>query len=848
MQLTVKSSNRWCAAEGRTTVTRAKRDIYLGRGVCGDFSIMHTDIPAFERTVFKVYAAGRELMIALCLGQAVDRFDQGDDVEIFFDPCHDHLGFHQFIFTADGQVGTYTHLPYAQAHSSSYPRIRLAGHAWQDDANRDVIGVSARVPWLVARFSLAEVFRNGPCCGFNIARYSAGLNEPQSWNRFTGHRLQDPTGFGHLYWGVAPVQVEVGRAELEGNRLELRGAVTPADAAPALELVDPLGRLHRVAATPRASGWQATLDLADVPTGRWRIYPRIEGKPVEPDFLFFDLAAEDKPFTLCMTYDSPDDMRANFYTPERLERQLAQVADLGIGRVYWIDYPAYRDWPAFWDWASNAQYARASFDACGDVLPLAARISKQKGMGFVGIFKPFDLGFTGHFADAPRQRAKAAGYGVVRDFDGSYTVAWPPIARNQQWTMQSNPAWRREFAPPITRVCFYSETPLPRVRSGEVVLWTSDDNGRYRRYSGPGKVRCGVGRFPHYRWTPAGKMQEPGRRKNWYLELVGLRLISPFLAVEARGKTLGAENRRFLFVEATDAQGRDVPVTLSSVRETSGAFRFLNKWSWANYTDDVLDSYRWNAGPVGLHFGQPERITTVLEPAFPEVRALWLGQVERILKTDADGVDIRTLCHHNTCVSWLQYAFAGPVRDRFRERYGREVQPVPEDYQRIREIRGQCYTDFIRQASTLARQHRKKFSVHLEPGIEVPATHDVRMAMCVEWRRWIEEGLLDEITLKYWSANSRFVHEQILPLARARGIAVYHSESNFALNTPRAKELAEVMTADARRAGLSGFAFYEECSYFNLNGQGESWPIGSADRAIRRAAAALRQRNPGVVS
>jgi uncharacterized lipoprotein YddW (UPF0748 family) len=136
----------------------------------------------------------------------------------------------------------------------------------------------------------------------------------------------------------------------------------------------------------------------------------------------------------------------------------------------------------------------------------------------------------------------------------------------------------------------------------------------------------------------------------------------------------------------------------------------------------------------------------------------------------------------------------------------------------------------------LAVRYGKKLGVHLEPNVEVPVAHNVRFAMHLDWETWIREGLLDEITLKYWSAQSAFVHERILPLARKAGIRVYPSERNFALNTARGIELAEHVARDAFRAGFAGYSFYETASYFCLNEEGVSFPIGLADHALSRAA------------
>ena len=122
---------------------------------------------------------------------------------------------------------------------------------------------------------------------------------------------------------------------------------------------------------------------------------------------------------------------------------------------------------------------------------------------------------------------------------------------------------------------------------------------------------------------------------------------------------------------------------------------------------------------------------------------------------------------------------------------------------------------------------------------------NIRMQMEIQWKTWIAEGLIDEITLKYWTPQNRFVLEEIMPLARKAGIPVYQGERNFNTNCARAVEWTEWMARNTHNAGLAGFNFYEVESYFVLNPQGESWPVGNADVAIRHAASVMRSCREG---
>lgn len=846
MDIKIASANRALTVKaGSFAPAAVQRDIYRDRDIEGDFTILNTDLPAAEQTRFKVYANKQELLVAVIPACHVDHFDAGDSLEIFFDPYHDHVGYVQFYFTPGQPPSVFTHLPYDEAASSAFPQIRLIEHSWLQDTTVDVGGVTCKLQILLARFALDGIFRNGPCCGFNIARYSDAYHEPSSWNHCTGNLLQDASGFGHLYRGADPVYIRATRAELQERRLELAGTVSGDIGALTLELVDPQGTPHPLSVTMERNTWAAAVDLPELIAGRYRLYPKAGSSALlEPQFLFFDLnpPAGKRPFALCMTYDIPDDLRANAYSPERLQSQFRQLHACGIRRLYWVDYPPYKEFMSFWNWASDKRFASESYRRHGDLLPLAAKISKQEGLGFMGIFKPFDLAFTGP-QPQPKTAREATRLGLVKDIDERYVCAWPEIANHQECTIQTNTAWRKSFRYPVQRLTIYSAEPLPTLRKADIRLWVSKNNARFSRYTGRFSVRQGTLQRPHYRWTTAGKVREPGVQRQWFLEISGLNLKTPFVGIEVAGKAIRAVNRTFLFMEAMDAENRETPLTLGTSGDTGNGFEFGNRWGWTNMNEDIIDTFTWQNRPLGIMFAERPNLPTILEPAYPEVRALWLKQVERILKSEADGVDIRTLCHHNVCPSWLLFAFAPAVRDEFRRRFGREVEAKPEDYERIRKIRGEFYTDFIRAASQMTRRYGKKFCVHLEPGVEVPAHNHVRMQMTLDWKTWLAEGLLDEITLKYWSSQSTWVHEQVLPLARKAGVSVYICDRNFALNTPRAMELGEWSVVNAANAGFAGFNFYENCSYFYLNAEGASWPIGLADHALKRAFAALRAEN-----
>jgi len=842
MRPVINPSNRYCTVEWprRFSARRAKQEIYSGNGVQDGFMCMATPAAASTRTAFKVYTSEKELTLGAALfDTAAPRPPYGegtplDDLEIHFDPYHDHLGFFQFLFTPGKDVYRHSHWPYAAAHSTSFPRIKLKRFRWEPDPNKSV-------HWFFVTFALEGIFRSGDCCGFQVTRASHVNLESGSWNHCSGNGHPDATSFGHLYLRGGPRVVTVDTAELEGNALELAGTVGGKARLLSLEVRDPLDRKAEARVRGGRGRWRARVELAGRPHGRYRIYPKTEGGEAEPGFFHCDLPAPRKkwPFKLCMTHDIPDNVVNNFYTPQRMDKEWQLLSGLGVERIHWLDYS---NFPGIWKWRHWSEYSVRSIQECGDLFRVAARLARKNGLEIVGLLKPFDLGFN----DPTMLEGRS---GMVAGLEQRPLTAIPEIERHQEWTMQANPEWSRATEFPVTALRFFSQKPIPTLRSGDIQLWVSADNRKYTKYRGAFTIHQESVSRPHHRWTPAGKEAQRGRRKEWLIQLSRLKLRHPFVAIEIRKGDLEVVNQTFVFAEADDASSTDVELVLSTDGSLSDGFSFWREWpGWANRSERMLEDYSWRGERICLALGKQENLPTLLEPSYEGAREVWLARLEKMLRDGADGVGIRTLCHHNSCPEWLRYAFAEPVRDAFRQQYGREVQLTPEDYERVRRIRGEFYTQFLRDAKALTARYGKPLSIHFESGIEVPPQYDTRMQVHLDWGRWLDEGLMDAIYLKFWCSQSPFVHEKVLPVARRKEIPVTICDRNGFIRTPRGIEFAERFIREAHAAGFSGYTFYETADYVRLNPAGVPTPVRHTDVAIRRAgdtAAELRGVNQG---
>lgn len=533
-------------------------------------------------------------------------------------------------------------------------------------------------------------------------------------------------------------------------------------------------------------------------------------------------------FRLGITYDIPDNLMMRSYTPQSLREEFAVFEEWGIKRINWIDYS---DAPPFWRLLHWSRNYKSTTKHCGDLLPCAVEQAHALNLEIFADFKVFDLGINTFFTDDDGNS--------VPDIEGRNVVTVPEIAAHPEWTMQSHPTWQRSAQYPITTLRVYSKTPLPEIDSSLLQLRVSQDNREYKKYAGPLKVSQGTVMRPHQRWTPAGTLAGKGRERNWFIEISGLRLTAPFAALQIKGEKISAMHHGFMLMEAVCQDGSKSPLTIATHGQRdfrdSGYF-FWKEWpGWNNYSEPIIREGVWQLNDLGFTFQQHPNLPTLLEPGYEGTRNIWLNRIQRILDTGVDGVCIRILNHHNGVMSWLQYAFAPVVVQEFQSRFGRAPQPDSDDYEQIRRIRGEYFTEFLRSAKLLTKQHGKKLIAQFEYGMEVPPHLDTRMQIFWDYRTWINEGIMDEIYLKFWTAYSPFIHCEVLPLAANRQIPVHIVSRNSAALDMRSMETIPRLVTDAQYLGFSGFNFYEAADILQPTAEGALMPRGAIDAAIKKS-------------
>ncbi|MDA1143015.1 MAG: hypothetical protein O3B01_31025 [Planctomycetota bacterium] len=770
------------------------------------------------------------------MGRLLQGFE-GDSnvVEALFDPFHDHLGLLQYGCGDLGDTYENTHWPYRDAVRNEFLDLPWSVEVEATKEKPDAIH------FFFFRFDL-RAFHGNRCVGFNVARSQAAIRENSSWNRVSGMGFPDPDCLGHLWLEPPDALCESAMLRLDGDRLtaiEMEWAGESA-AACSVSLINPCG--EEIANLKVGCKGHACLEpetnFSLDTSGRYRLVVKTaegENVAVEPDEFFFDhqASADVRPFQFQGTYDWPDHVLNVPYSPDDLRREMAWYKEMGLERVYWLDYNHYDSEKARTRQSEaagrNLQRTNELFGST-DHLVTAAEAARKAGLEFVTVFKPFEQPMA--FMDAD-------------------------ILHDRKYFMRRNPDWSGRTGLPIRSVRLFQrdESPFPFTPL-DVRVWYARDGGEWTAVRGDPDVTEKLVERAECVNSPAGVISGEVARRVRSLEIGGLSLVADRIAIECLrcDRTLSLRNRQYMFAELDTADGAAV-IGILRIHEggspapgdeddgswwrDAGGSGHQASWARMDTNADQISTIRAKQIALEFDLNPPLHMDGILEPAFPEVRSFWLEYLKRGLDAGADGVGLR-IAHHTRCYDWLGYMFAEPVLAEFRNQFGRAPEPIAEDFTRIRRIRGAFYTQFLREAKAMAEGAGKKLILHVENRMIVPAEGDCYTQIFWDWRTWVKEGLADEIDLKYLGPNQQAAYREIVPLARKHGIKVnWVSADPEPRGHPRSIHEAPLIARRAAEAGLDGINLYELWLYRRMTQTGYPMTRGSGEAIIRKIRACL---------
>lgn len=511
----------------------------------------------------------------------------------------------------------------------------------------------------------------------------------------------------------------------------------------------------------------------------------------------FPVAPRRKEYSLDMAVDFYDDFWPDdsaLLLGERLQYSramydefFAQLKKCGVNRVAWN----YHDMME-----SNKKFPHSDLDL-GDNFGLAVEMAHKHEMQIFGTIKPLE---NEYFID---YHAKQPGFLMARK-----PGAW---GNSENQIIQ-----RMDLVKDDDRACAFGV--------GDVTLFVSDDNKRYVPYAGPICREEVIEEYPVYEPTSSGTRKTGRTRRSRVMRLSGLDIPQRYIVISVPSRkwsfanTLGnlihlfgekGEERMITFGTASNTE---VPFVAQGGLDTGILFDLCIGTPTAHLGVDpireplILDI---GQGFIGIERGKKQYLEVVGSPSYAEVREWWLSWVRGILASGGDGVEIRRTNHTST-FTWGEWGFEKPVRDEFLRRTGMDIWKTDDFDQALwRRIRGEGYTQFLRDARAITRKAGKTLGVHVDVVMEREPEQGAAMDIHWDWRTWIRDGLADYVLLKEIWPGTRFAQE-VLSLAHA-----HHTEAVVSLfafmqwKQPGSERVLEERIRAVRDAGFDGYQYYD---------------------------------------
>ncbi|MCY3905427.1 MAG: hypothetical protein OXF76_19885 [Caldilineaceae bacterium] len=478
--------------------------------------------------------------------------------------------------------------------------------------------------------------------------------------------------------------------------------------------------------------------------------------------------------------------------------------------------------------------------------PMAAgcRMAHERGMEFIGVLKPYE---NGPSHATTRSVMLENGWTGLPGIGGIYRVESWTLARPEMRVRvrQADLPVGLENVP-VTRIQLrQKDMASVRIKKENLEIWTSDNNDGYRKRDLEFNLSEGEDTCPHDVVEIDGNLVTSAGDEVRVLDISGLNLLDPFIAV-----TTNFQDRDGTFantpVEMVRVFGPDdepLPIVVAShkaiwridrdfrrgdleydtglgsatvrldVSNSEAAFE-----NWLSRADDAPD------GVVAFAKGRNRHLSGSLCEGEAEVRAYWMEWVSDCIAAGVDGVDIRISCHSSWTDSPEIYGFNRPVCEEYERRYGVNPDVEPYDPQLLADLRGDLYDRFVRAARERLTAAGLAFHHHVEiesfrPDAAPSRTRSRPGHINFHWRGWLENGLVDEVTLfgRQWQPERILADEFIretLDEINVHGVPG-HLSLPVGISRQDGDRLADQIEIAYRSNQLAGYTMYESAAMYD---------------------------------
>lgn len=554
-----------------------------------------------------------------------------------------------------------------------------------------------------------------------------------------------------------------------------------------------------------------------------------------------------RPFVPEALVDFVDDalLAPRVLTPRDVDAMMAALAQRGIRRVSWGYYgdghggllcpEKHLD-----DFNGGWPRLAATYRNLGNPLKVAVKAGHRHGLEVYAYFKPYEVG-PGFLM--PEGSPAARENGLLDHLGGRLGWMDPFVRDHPHLRIARKPLESPAHAgdEPIRAIRLIKRDDKPTRITGEhLQVWTSDRNWQYTRREVAFTVTQSVEPSRREVRDNAGRLVTAKGAPVRVLTLSGLDLRDKYVLVTTDFTDASGDfsNASTAMLEALDRQGRVIEgsVATGGTIYCRSLIDFRSKgltydFGWGGWVV-TLDKANagdpgWQTGFIAFTRGRNSHLVGALCETEPAVQAFWLRCLEEMIDAGVDGVDLREESHSTHTDEPEAYGYNQVVLDQC----GDIASLSPEALRaKVAAVRGVAYTGFLRACKARLARAGKPMRYNLQADFfraDPPAERLLAYPLNIEfqWRRWIDEGLLDAVILRSYSLPGKSYNtpiEEVLadPVASAMVDASAKAGLPVAVNRyvngAGENRLADEVRHVRRDPRLSGFIFYEVSDYLKF--------------------------------
>ncbi|NPV46530.1 MAG: hypothetical protein HPY69_06215 [Armatimonadetes bacterium] len=169
-----------------------------------------------------------------------------------------------------------------------------------------------------------------------------------------------------------------------------------------------------------------------------------------------------------------------------------------------------------------------------------------------------------------------------------------------------------------------------------------------------------------------------------------------------------------------------------------------------------------------------------IEWCYPEARKLLVDRyVRHTVQPGYDGIAFYTYVENMGMRYMDEFGFNEPIVAEFRRRYGVDIRTEPFDREAWNRLRGEYFTQFLRELHAALKPRGKKLTMLLRPDqpnlaqrwLAMPTDVLCQGGIHLDWEGWVKERLVDELYI-YCGGALYALAERVLEVCRGTDVKV----------------------------------------------------------------------------